>query len=154
MKTNEIIIIFVLLISVNSFDFGKTEVDLGHIYGATVTLIIKTQNSGTTEGSDLKILNAQIACSPGGFYDLTCISNKPLQLSSEGTNIQCSASESFPTSSCGLLGRITVSSTHDTYNVKPKGKLPGPPKFGNIQLDIVSVEGNKTIIKIIQEREG
>ena len=155
MKANEIIIIFVLLISVNSFDFGKTNVDLGHIDGATVTLIIKTQNSGTTEGSDLKILNAQIACSPGGFYDLTCISNKPLQLSSEGTNIQCSASESFPTSSsCVLLGQITVSSTHDTYNVKPKGKLPGPPKFGNIQLDIVSVEGNKTIIKIIPEREG
>ena len=99
MKANEIIIIFVLLISVNSFDFGETDVVLGHIYGATVTLIIKTQNSGTTEGSDLKILNAQIACSPGGFYDLTCISNKPLQLSSEGTNIQCSASESFPTTS-------------------------------------------------------
>ena len=118
MKANEIIIIFVLLISVNSFDFGKTNVDLGHIDGATVTLIIKTQNSGTTEGSDLKILNAQIACSPGGFYDLTCISNKPLQLSSEGTNIQCSASESFPTSSsCVLLGQITVSSTNDTYNV-------------------------------------
>jgi hypothetical protein len=125
MKTNEIIIIFVLLISVNSFDFGKTNVDLGHLDGATVTLIIKTQNSGTTEGSDFKILNAQIACSPGGFYDLTCISNKPLQLSSEGTNIQCSASESLPTTSpCKLLGQITVSSTHDTYNVEPLGELP------------------------------
>ena len=74
---------FALIYSTN---FGETTVKLAKINGGTATLTIFTSNNGTTEGSDLAISNLKLACDPN-FYQLSCISNIQLNLSSTGIEI-------------------------------------------------------------------
>ena len=154
MKAFELNIFILLIISIYSFDFGKTLINLTNVNGGTATLKIYPQNNGTTAGSDLTISNLKLACYPS-YYDLTCISNKQIQLLSTGTEIQCSISVTIPTTkSCALVNEATITSTGDTFipidNLVPVKNS----KFGNTQIGLVSVEGKKTIIKIYPERSG
>ena len=115
MKAFELNIFILLIISIYSFDFGKTLINLTNVNGGTATLKIYPQNNGTTAGSDLTISNLKLACYPS-YYDLTCISNKQIQLLSTGTEIQCSISVTIPTTkSCALVNEATITSTGDTF---------------------------------------
>ena len=156
MKLIEILSILLLILSVYSFDFGETTINLYEVNGGTATLRITTEKNGTTAGSDLSISNLKLACYPK-YYDLTCVLNKQISLSSLGTTIQCSIEESIPTSSkCTLYDDPTIQSTGDTFNSKVNSQtcVSTVSKFGKTQLEPVKVEGNLTTIKIIPERTG
>ena len=154
MKAISMISFFLLILSYYSFDFGQTEVKLTQLNGATATLTIYTTNSGNTSNSSLTINNLQLACESGTFYKLTCLSTTTLQLSRNGTEIQCSIEKSIPSSACVLLGKPSILSTGHTFNTNSSGVVPESSKFGKIQLELVLVEGKKTKIKIHPERKG
>ena len=142
---------FALIYSTN---FGETTVKLAKINGGTATLKIFTSNNGTTEGSDLTISNLKLACYPN-FYQLSCISNIQLNLSTTGTEIQCSIEKTLSTSlSCVLFGKPNILSTGDTFSAVDDGIKPEVSKFGNVQIELVSVEGKKTIVKLIPDKTG
>ena len=92
MKAIKLIILLLVLVSINSTNFGETTVKLANVSGGTATIKIFTENSGTTAGSDLTISNLKLYCDPK-IYKLTCISSVQVSLSSEGTEIQCSIEE-------------------------------------------------------------
>ena len=154
MKAFELSIFILLFTSIHSFDFGETHIDLTNVNGGTCTLKIYPQNNGTTAGSDLTISNLKLACYPN-FYDLTCISNKQIQLLSIGTEIQCSIAVTIPTTkACVLVNEAIIISKGDTF-IPINGQVPvKSSKFGNTQIGLVSVEGKKTIIKIYPEKSG
>ena len=155
MKAIKLVISLLLIVAINSFDFGNTRVDLARINGATATLTIYTQNNGTTTGSDLTISGLKLACYPS-YYELTCETNIQMNLSSTGTEIQCSISQTLATSlKCYKVGTPSITSTYDTFT--PYDDDVGevvPSKFGDVKIDLSSVEGNKTIIKLIPTRSG
>ena len=97
MKAIKLIILLLVLVSINSTNFGETTVKLADVSGGTATIKIFTENSGTTAGSDLTISNLELYCNPK-IYKLTCISSVQVSLSSEGTEIQCSIEASISTS--------------------------------------------------------
>ena len=158
MKTNNVLLIFIFLfLSINSFNFGPTSIKLNKISGGTVILTIIPQNPGTTDGSDLKILNLKIVCNSNSYsreYALTCPTNKQHELTAEGSPIQCSISESISAStSCGLYGVPTIQSTGDVFlPVLENTVTSEESKFGDTSIGIVSIEGTKTMIKIYPQR--
>ena len=155
MKAIKLIILLLVLVSINSTNFGETTVKLADVSGGTATIKIFTENSGTTAGSDLTISNLKLICDPK-IYKLTCISRVQVSLSREGTEIQCSIETSISTSSsCELFGTPTIQSTGDTYTAKSENQVTvEESKFGDTQIGLVSVEGKKTIIKIYPQRTG
>ena len=155
MKAIKLIILLLVLVSINSTNFGETTVKLTKLSGGTATIKIFTENSGTTAGSDLTISNMKLICDLK-IYKLTCISSVQVSLSSEGTEIQCSIEASISTSSqCALFGTPTIQSTGDTYTAKSENMCTvEESKFGDTQIGLVSVEGKKTIIKIYPQRTG
>ena len=126
----KIFILLILFISVTLTDFGNTEIKLSKVSGSTVVLTIHTQNEGTTEGSDLSITNLKLFCGTKTF-PITCQSSKQYELSSAGTSIQCSIDTSITSDIC----------------------CP-PPKFGDVSISLVEVEGKKVVIKITPEFTG
>ena len=149
--------IFILTFSlIYSFDFGETIVNLTKVNGGTATLNISSQYNGTTSGSDLRISNLKIICEPGEkIYYLTCVSNIQLELLSSGTEFQCSLDKSTPTSSsCVLFGNPNILSTGDTFTPIDNLVPAKTSKFGKVEIELVSVEGKNTIIKLIPERTG
>ena len=156
MKLINCSIIFILLIvSINTFDFGKTKVKLSEIRGGTVILLLCPENEGTTQGSDLTILNLKIRCNSQD-YPLTCPTNKQHLLKPEGSPIQCSISGSISSSTvCSLNGFPEIQSTGDVFSPDLENTITsGESKFGNTKINLVSVEGTKVIIKIYPERTG
>lgn len=150
-----IVLFFLFLISVNPFNFGETTVKLDSISGATAMLIIYTQNNGTTTGSDLKLSDLKLECANGKSYPLECLSDKKETLSSTGTKITCRASSSIPTTvKCGLIDYLlSITCSGDSFQID-EGKTPTLPKFGNVHLSLLSVEGKKVIIKITPQYTG
>ena len=149
----KIFILLILFISVNLTDFGKTDIKLSKVSGSTVVLTIHTQNEGTTEGSDLSITNLKLFCGTTPF-PITCQSSKQYELSSAGTSIQCSIDTSITSAPmCVLFDIPTIHSTGDTFKVDPGVCCP-PPKFGDVSISLVEVEGKKVVIKITPEITG
>ena len=154
MKAIKLVISLLLIVCINSFNFGNTTVKLTRLNGATATLMIYTQNNGTTTGSDLTISGLKLSCYPN-YYDLTCVTNIQMSLSSTGTELQCSSQQSIPTSlKCELSGSPTITSSNDNF-IAQSDQIPGDdPKFGDVTIDLSSVEGNKTIIKLTPTKQG
>ena len=149
----KIFILLILFISVTLTDFGNTEIKLSKVSGSTVVLTIHTQNEGTTEGSDLSITNLKLFCGTTPF-PITCQSSKQYELSSAGTSIQCSIDTSITSAPmCVLFDIPTIHSTGDTFKVDPGVCCP-PPKFGDVSISLVEVEGKKVVIKITPEITG
>lgn len=155
MKIKFIIIIFLLLSQlINSTDFGKTTIKLSQISGGTVKLLLFSENGGETSGSDLTILNLLIECNSID-YPLTCPTNKQHTLIAlEGYPIQCQISGSISSSTtCFLKGAPTILSTGDIFNSALENAVTSEEsKFGDTQINILSVEGKKVMIKIIPQR--
>ena len=143
------ILIFILIfLSIKSTDFGKTNVELSKVSGTTVVLNLTTENEGTTQGSDLQILNLKLFCGLNKLYDITCRSNKQLELSSSGTKIQCSITNSITSASmCVLYDVPIITSTGDTFEII-KEPPPEPSKFGDVSISLVSVQGKNIKIKL------
>ena len=149
----KIFILLILFISVTLTDFGNTEIKLSKVSGSTVVLTIHTQNEGTTEGSDLSITNLKLFCGTTPFPK-TCQSSKQYELSSAGTSIQCSIDTSITSATmCVLFDNPTIHSTGDIFKVDPGWCCP-PPKFGDVSISLVEVEGKKVVIKITPEFTG
>ena len=149
----KIFILLILFISVTLTDFGNTEIKLSKVSGSTVVLTIHTQNEGTTEGSDLSITNLKVFCGTTPF-PITCQSSKQYELSSAGTSIQCSIDTSITSApDCVLFDKPTIHSTGDTFNVIDKNNVE-TPKFGDVSISLVEVEGKKVVIKITPKVTG
>ena len=150
----KIFILLILFISVTLTDFGTTEIKLSKVSGSTVVLTIHTQNEGTTEGSDLSITNLKLFCGTKTF-PITCQSSKQYELSSAGTSIQCSIDTSITSAPmCVLFDKPTIHSTGDTFEVGGYDICCPPPKFGDVSISLVEVEGKKVVIKITPEITG
>lgn len=154
---NDLLLIILFIFSINCTDFGPTSIKLSKISGGTVILMLYPQKGGTTEGSDLKILNLKLVCNTNSYskeYPLTCPTNKQHSLTTEGYPIQCSISESISAStSCGLYGTPTIQSSNDIFlPVLENTVTSEESKFGDTSIGIVSVEGTKVIIKIYPYR--
>ena len=158
MKTLLIIDIFIILIlSVYSTDFGKTTLELNSIAGTTVFLIIKTEYNGTTVGS-FSISNQRLYClNNDKLYDITCQSEKQYNFTNVGTKIQCSIPTSISSTSssidCYLVGKPTILSTGDTFNIE-RNDIVDTPKFGDVSISLISVEGKKVIINLTPAYTG
>ena len=150
----KIFILLILFISVTLTDFGNTEIKLSKVSGSTVVLTIHTQNEGTTEGSDLSITNLKLFCGTTPF-PITCQSSKQYELSSAGTSIQCSIDTSITSAPIWVLfDKPTIHSTGDTFEVGGYDICCPPPKFGDVSISLVEVEGKKVVIKITPEFTG
>ena len=148
------LIFMILFLSVNLTDFGKTTVELEKVSGTTVFLIIKTEFNGTTLGNDFTILNLQLFCGSNKLYDIVCKSDKQYVFSNSGTKIQCSVPTSIPSSSkCVLYNDPTILSSGDIFNPENKDIVDNP-KFGDVRISLVSVEGKKVIIKLTPTISG
>ena len=149
----KIFILLILFISVNLTDFGNTEVKLSKVSGTTVVLTIHTENAGTTAGSDLSITNLKLFCGTTTF-PITCQSSKQYELSSAGTAIQCTITTSITSATmCVLFDKPTILSTGDTFTVKVEDIID-TPKFGDVSISLVEVEGKKVVIKITPKVTG
>lgn len=77
----KILIFAILYLSVKSFDFGITKVELNKISGTPVVLNLTTEKNGTTTSTDLSITNLKLYCCGTKTYDITCHSTKLYELS-------------------------------------------------------------------------
>ena len=113
------------------------------------------ENEGTTEGSDLVILNLKIVCN-SQEYPLICPTNKQHTITSEGAQIQCSISGSIPSSTtCGLYGQPNIISTGDIFIPALENTVSSEDsKYGDTGVSLFSVEGKKIVIKITPQRSG
>ena len=152
----KIFLVFIsLILSINAFDFGETTVKLNKISGGTIILMLYPENSGTTEGSDLNIKNLKLICN-SKEYPLICPSNKQHTLNTEGSQFQCSISESITSSQiCVLYGLPSIQSTGDNFTpVLENSVTSGESKFGDTKIGLESVEGKKVVIKIYPQKTG